>query len=887
MMRHMHGGPSLTVTLALARKYLLIALAGIIVLFTVESLGFFTGMDNYCYDLFFRLRGPAEPDNRILIAAVDEHTLDRLGRWPLRRIHYARLLDRLGQARVVGMDILMVEPAADDAVLARAMGKHGRIVLPAYIVKSLQVAEPVASLSPRRVGHVHLEQDIDGIVRRVYHTLATGNRMLPSFAAAIHESLTGTPFPREDPQKSGRDRATQARIIQQDARRINYYGPPGTFPRLSLADIVDGRYPDDFFKDRIVLVGVTAVGLEAGVLTPFTQHRDRMHGAEAHAHILSNLLDRIGIVEISGPLRWMISLGIASLFMVFFLRLEGWQAALSWLAGVVLVSASAFVAFAAFHGWISPVLFLFLLTLLFAVAYMYRLERTGRQLGEAKEEWEESFNTINDAIVLTDATGTAVRMNRTAGKLLEPRLLDLLARRSTPIPENPEPASGGQGGDSPAAAGEARAEELYDPPTERHLEVRSIPRHDRTGQLIGHVHVVRDITGRKKAEEERERLQFQLLQSQKMQSIGLLAGGVAHDFNNILTAILGYSEIALMRMPENSPLRNPIQIIHDSGLKATALTRQLLAFSRRQVMELQVVNLGDVVESMVKILARIIGEDVTLKLRAEKPLGNVLADPVHLEQILMNLAVNARDAMPRGGTMTIETADVELDEAYASAHAGVAPGRYAMLAVSDTGGGMSPEVQARIFEPFFTTKKVGEGTGLGLATVYGIVKQLSGHIYVYSELGKGSVFKVYLPVCREDAAEKVKTEILAMPRGTETVLIAEDDVSIRTLIGDVLGPLGYRVIAARSGAEAVQLAETSPGKIDILLTDVVMPGMGGKELARTFQGLHPDSKVLFMSGYSEDVVIRHGIEQEGVAFIQKPLIPHKLALKLREALDGK
>ncbi|MHB8771102.1 MAG: CHASE2 domain-containing protein [Syntrophales bacterium] len=877
----------MTVTLAPARKYLLIVLAGIALILAAETLGLFVGMDNHCYDLFFRLRGPAEPDNRILIAAVDEHTLNRLGRWPLRRLHYARLLDRLGQARFVGMDILMVEPAEDDAVLARAIGKHGRVALPAYIVKSLRVAEPVAVLSPCRVGHVHLEQDIDGVVRRVYHTLATGNQTLPSFASAIHEGLSGTAFPREGPAGHGRDQATQARIIQRDARRINYYGPPGTFPRLSLADIVDGRYPADFFKDRIVLVGVTAVGLEAGVLTPFTQHRDQMHGVETHAHILGNLLDRVGIVEVAGPLRWAVSLGIALLFFAFFLRLGGWQAALLWLTGAAGASAAAFVLFALFHGWFSPVLFAFLLTFLFCVAYMYRLEQTGRQLGEAKEEWERSFNTIDDAIVLTDAAGTAVRMNSAAGRLLEPRLLDLLARKY-PLPRQgaAEPASNGQGGDR-AAAGEDRVEEMYDPPSERHLEIKSIPRLDTTGRPSGHVHVVRDITERKKVEEEKERLQFQLLQSQKMQSIGRLASGVAHDFNNILTAILGYSEIALMRLPEKNPLRNSIQIIHDSGLKATALTRQLLAFSRKQVMELQVVNLGDVVEGMVKILARVIGEDVTVKVRVEKPLGNVLADPAHLEQILMNLAVNARDAMPQGGTMTIETADVELDEAYAAAHAGVSPGLYVMLAVTDTGGGMSPEVQARIFEPFFTTKKVGEGTGLGLATVSGIVNQMSGHIYVYSELGKGSVFKVYLPVCREDAAAKAAPEAFALPRGTETVLIAEDDRSIRTLVPDLLEPLGYRVIAARSGAEAVQLAQAAGRRIDILLTDVVMPGMGGKELARMLQTIYPGIKVLFMSGYSEDVITRHGVEQEGVAFIQKPLIPHKLVLKLREVLDGK
>jgi len=874
-------------TLVQARKNLLILLAGIALVLAAEAMGFFAGMDNHFYDLFLRLRGPVEPDSRILVAAIDEDTLDRLGRWPLRRGHYARLLDRLGSAGVVAMDILMAEPSEDDAILAGAIGRHGRVVLPAYIVNPARIADPVPSLFPARVGHVHLEPDVDGIVRKVCHTLRIQGRDLPSFASAIWGCLTGKALPGEGPPRTGGDPAAQEGIVQGDVRRIDYYGPPGTFPRFSMADIVEGRYPDDFFREKIVFVGVTAAGLETSVLSPFTEHRNHMPGVEAHAHILGNLMDGRSIAGVPAPVRWGAAVAFSFLLLPPFLRMGGRRGALLWAAGIAAMTAASFVLLVLPGLWFSPVLPSFLVSFLFLAAYVFRLENVGLQLREATQAWEESFHTINDAIVLTDGDGKTVRMNTAAKMLLTPDVLESLSRKRAASEEAPAAMCAiGKDGPDPSETGND-VEEIFDPRTAGHLEARTLPRRDRTGRLIGFVHVVRDVTARKKAEEEKEKLRVQLLQSEKMQCIGRLAGGVAHDFNNILTAILGYSELALMNVPEGGSLRKSIQIIHESGMKASALTRQLLAFSRKQVMELKVVNLEDVVKNMSKILMRVIGEDVMLKLNMEKPVRNILADPVHVEQVLMNLAVNARDAMPRGGSMTIETADVELDASYAARHEGLVPGPYVMLAVSDTGAGMIPEVRARIFEPFFTTKKAGEGTGLGLSTVYGIVSQMSGHIYVYSEEGKGSVFKVYFPVCDGDAADRAGEEAPAAPRGTETVLVAEDDPFIRQLIVDVLGPLGYRVIPAGSGLEALKIAERSERRIDALLTDIVMPGMSGKELAQKFQEVRPRTRVLFMSGYNEEVILKHGVEQEGVSFIQKPLVPNKLAAKLRKVLDGR
>ncbi|GBE32459.1 blue-light-activated protein [bacterium BMS3Bbin05] len=399
--------------------------------------------------------------------------------------------------------------------------------------------------------------------------------------------------------------------------------------------------------------------------------------------------------------------------------------------------------------------------------------------------------------------------------------------------------------------------------------------------------ISRDITGRNQAEEEKRRLQHQLLQSRKMESVGRLAGGISHDFNNLLSAIIGYSEMAMEELPHNHPVREKIKIISEAGEKATALTRQLLAFSRKQVLELKAVNLNTIVRNMDRMLSVVVGEDVLLELHIKSPVRNVIADPGQIDQILMNLVVNARDAMPCGGSLIIETADADLDEEYAKSHEGARPGSYVMLSLTDTGEGMSREVQERIFEPFFTTKGLGKGTGLGLATVYGIVKQHNGYIWVYSEPGKGTMFKIYLPVAGGEVEEAGEKECPVVVRGTETVLVVDDEPTIRKLIADTLQPLGYRLLEASCGGEALQTGDTFEGKIDLLLTDVIMPGMNGHELADALKIKRPEIDVIFMSGYPDDVITYHGVLKRGETFIQKPLTPRRLALKIREVLDRK
>ena len=383
------------------------------------------------------------------------------------------------------------------------------------------------------------------------------------------------------------------------------------------------------------------------------------------------------------------------------------------------------------------------------------------------------------------------------------------------------------------------------------------------------------------------RLEDQLRQSQKMEAVGHLAGGVAHDFNNLLTVINGYTEMLLAGAAPADQVPALLAEVQAAGARAADLTRQLLAFSRKTILQPKVVDLNDLVAGIQRMLARLIGEDVRLATSLRPGIGRVRVDPGQLEQVLVNLAVNARDAMPTGGRLTIETDAADLDEGYARTHPEVRPGRYVLLSMSDTGTGMSDEVKARIFEPFFTTKGVGQGTGLGLATVYGIIKQSGGHLSVYSEVGKGTAFKVYLPVAL-DAPAATTVFKTPPPRGTETVLLVEDEARVRAMTGIALRGGGYTVLEAGSAEEATRVFAARPeGAVDLLLTDVVMPGASGRVLAERLSAAAPGLKVLYMSGYTDDAVVRHGLLAAEVAFVQKPFALDALLQKVRKVLDAR
>jgi two-component system cell cycle sensor histidine kinase/response regulator CckA len=430
---------------------------------------------------------------------------------------------------------------------------------------------------------------------------------------------------------------------------------------------------------------------------------------------------------------------------------------------------------------------------------------------------------------------------------------------------------------------------LYSVLGERDLLVSYFPIKGHGSTINRVVCIIRDITESKRAESETKALREQFLQAQKMEAIGQLAGGFAHDFNNSLTLIKVSSQLALMSMNKSNPLKERFESILAATERAESLARQLLAFSRRQVMEMKVLDLNALLRDLDKMLHRVIGEHIEMRYALGENLGRVRVDAGQIEQVVINLALNARDAMPQGGKLTIETVNVELDQTYKQTHQVVIPGRYVMLAVSDTGEGMMPGVQERIFEPFFTTKEKGKGTGLGLSTAYGIVKQSGGYIWVYSELGIGTTFKIYLP--REDEpleVEERKWAVKGVVGAGETVLLVEDEKELRRLTAEILWKHGYKVLEAADGDEALLICEREKGSIHLMVTDMMMPGMTGRKLAECASLFHPEMKVLYVSGYSEDAITQRGIGsflEKGATLLKKPFSMDGLTQKVREVLD--
>lgn len=501
------------------------------------------------------------------------------------------------------------------------------------------------------------------------------------------------------------------------------------------------------------------------------------------------------------------------------------------------------------------------------------------------ERWRATFDAISDVVCVLSGDRRFAEINAAGRRALGLPLEEILGRSCEEVDrgrQDPIVACLALSAGSAAGNGAARH-----PQAGKTFDVLWWPISGAAGRPGGTVHIVKDVTAELAARKEREELAERLKLSQRLEAVGRLAGGVAHDFNNLLSVILGYAAFAAKELHASDPIRGHIVEIQTAGQRAAALTRQLLAFSRKQVLEPEVLDLNRVLAGIESMLRRLLREDIDVEVHPGAELGGVLADPGQLEQVIVNLAVNARDAMPAGGKLTIATENVELDDAYASRHVAVRPGRFVLLSVSDTGEGMDAATRERIFEPFFTTKENGKGTGLGLATVYGIVKQSGGNIWVYSEPGYGSTFKVYLPRVDAPAVEAAHSPAPVATGGDETVLLVEDEDAVRRLAERILRGEGYAVLTAANGGEALLVSEQRRGKIDLLLTDVVMPRMSGRELAERLAKESPGLKVLYMSGYTDDAIVHHGVLDPGTRFIGKPFSAAELARKVREALDAK
>ena len=526
------------------------------------------------------------------------------------------------------------------------------------------------------------------------------------------------------------------------------------------------------------------------------------------------------------------------------------------------------------------------------------LQKSLKVIGRAKREWETAVDSLPQLICLLDDHGSILRTNRTIERWNLEQVFNVKGRT---IHELFHPHCTDSACYLETFWSLAKEElnyhrssecEVKDRVIERHLHIQVLPispklykkREEVTSYAVV---IVNDITERKQVEREILALEEQLHQSQKMEAISRLAGGMAHDFNNLLTPIVGYSQLAISALPPQESVQNDLHEIRKAAESAVALIRQLSIFSKHQPENPQVVNLNHTLSNMDHLIHRLVGEQVTLVTLPAPDLGLVKIDPGQFEQVIVNLVVNARDAMPNGGKLILETSNVTLNQDYVYQHLGMIPGQYVMIAVSDTGVGMTKEVKAHLFEPFFTTKGISSGTGMGLSTAYGIVRQSNGYILVYSELGHGTTFKIYLPRTEEEVEPlPQQEEVTPLPEGHETVLLVEDDPLVRGLTARVLRKQGYHLLEASNGSEALRVAEKHVREvIHLLLTDVVMPGMIGRELAERLRSVFPKIKVLYMSGYTKSAIVHHGLLEEGINFIQKPFMVETLSRKVREVID--
>jgi PAS domain S-box-containing protein len=892
--------------------------------------GWFAGPQSRAYDVLARWAGGGALSEHVAVVEIDERSLAEYGRWPWPRDTLGRLVKSAGTAgaQVVALDVILSEQdrGNNDEVLAEAIrsvptvigysmrfdrlpataGSCGLPVLPLVVLQpsgdadgaffhamGVECTVPAIAKAAAGGGFLNASPDRDGKLRMLPLIIEQGGQYYPSLALAamdvygrvsrmqLRENALGAEWLRLDD-----------RLVPVEGRsdlRLRYRGPRRTLPYVSAADLMAGRAAGAL-KGKIAVVGASAAGLESTVATPWDA---LFPPVEVHATALDNLLRVDPLRRPADGYLWELVLAVllgGTSVMALALIRSLWGgaitlvlAAVAWIAGGQAAKAGLML---------SPVPATAAVACNFVAMTMlnYRTERRRAESAEERTEevrqesesrYQQLVENVNDAIITTDAQARLLFANRRFREWfgLRDREIRGLALEEYVAPEWRDAVREQHRrlmtGES--EAGQVQYEGVRADGSRIWIEALVSSVKEGT-QVTGMQCALRDIT-------ERRRLEAQYLQSQKMESVGRLAGGVAHDFNNLLTVINGYSELMGAKVSNDAELQDMVRQIHRAGLRAAELTAQLLTFSRKQSVQPRPIELNAVVEEAHRMLQRVVGEDIEIQMR----LGNstqVLADPGQMQQVLMNLVVNARDSMTGGGKLTIETKSVEVAEAFARAHPEVPHGSYVCLSVTDTGTGMTDEVRRRIFEPFFTTKEKGKGTGLGLATVYGIVQQCGGYILVDSKVGAGSRFEIYLPRTAKAAQHGPETVAAAVARGSETVLLVEDQAAVRQLTEDMLRSQGYDVLAAASGSEGIARSKEHPGTIQLLITDVILPQMNGRALAEALRRERPEIKVLYMSGYSDEIVERQGGLEHGVAYLAKPYSVETLTAKVREVLGS-
>jgi len=889
-------------------------------------------LDSRAGDLLTRWAGPGRQSGEVVIVEIDERSLNQFGRWPWPRALVGRLSQSiLNQgAAVVALDMMFPqEDDANDGALADEIS--GKSVIAGYTLtfdgreagsfpcpvptlplalvgppESMSAAffhatgavcsAPAISRAAASSGFLNAAPDPDGTTRRLPLIIESGSRYFPSLALAalnLYKHISTVQL------VSGARGASRLRLGSevvplegQSLLRLRFRGARRQFPYVSAADVLSARPPEDLLRGRIAIVGGSAPGLQNPVVTPVDPF---FPDVEIQATAVDNLLRGDSFRRPGDAQFWELALAllVGLISTLVFARSRSMWAGFAVLglvaalwAGCALVLSNSGMLFSPLPATAVLAFNLPLLTLINYLQEQKRADQTQQQLAAATQQSREILResefryrrlveNVNDAIIMDDFEGRLIFANRRFRELFALQEADI---SGVPLEQYvaPEWRAEMRGRHDRLMQGEAlpdrfEFEGIRSNGTRIWIESLITPVEEE-GRIIGSQAALRDTT-------ERKRMEAQYLQAQKMESVGRLAGGVAHDFNNLLTVINGYSAMLLEELEPGDQSRPNLEEILKAGERASELTQKLLAVSRKQLVRPRPLNLNALVADAERMFLRLIGEDIEFIMRLSPDLGQVTADPGQIHQVLMNLIVNARDAMPYGGTVTIETKNVDADGA----------GSYVYLGVSDTGTGMTDEVKQHLFEPFFTTKDPGKGTGLGLATVYGIVHQSAGRIEVSSELGHGTTFGIYLPrskssVLEEPSAAAVPAEVL---RGSGTVLVVEDQDAVRRFVCTILESYGYGVLQAANGPDALALSERHPGIIHLLITDVVLPLMDARVLADKLRAARPEIKVLYMSGYPEEKIEHNRDLQGDLAYLSKPFTPKALAERVWTVLHGR